>query len=208
MHEGEESPHVAASMGAVGGEDDGMQVDGGLSARVEGTPAYLPPEVINSDSARPSYPSDSWALGCVLVFCLSGRPLFYGPRQLVIDQQRYHFGAQLYETALGASGQTNLRYGDEKVVQFNASDNSIDSSNIHGLWSQGGPLQKSLVNALLCLDPDSRLSIRGACDHPFLVVGDGDSESERHSTDCDSDNGRLEPRSLHLHSEPRSKFLY
>ncbi len=40
--------------------------------RIEGTTAYLPPEVILG--AIPSKPADSWALGCVLYQCLAGRP--------------------------------------------------------------------------------------------------------------------------------------
>ena len=40
--------------------------------RVEGTTAYLPPEVVMG--AIPTISSDSWALGCVLFQCLSGRP--------------------------------------------------------------------------------------------------------------------------------------
>jgi serine/threonine protein kinase len=40
--------------------------------RVEGTTAYLPPEVVMG--AVPTIAADSWALGCVLYQCLSGRP--------------------------------------------------------------------------------------------------------------------------------------
>ncbi|KAG5176227.1 3-phosphoinositide-dependent protein kinase Serine/threonine protein phosphatase 2A, regulato [Tribonema minus] len=41
--------------------------------RVEGTAAYLAPEVARGAS-RPSFLSDAWALGCLLYHCLSGRP--------------------------------------------------------------------------------------------------------------------------------------
>ena len=40
--------------------------------RVEGTTAYLPPEVVMG--AVPTPAADSWAFGCVLYQCLSGRP--------------------------------------------------------------------------------------------------------------------------------------
>ena len=40
--------------------------------RIEGTTAYLPPEVVMG--AFPTPAADSWALGCVLYQCLSGRP--------------------------------------------------------------------------------------------------------------------------------------
>jgi serine/threonine protein kinase len=41
--------------------------------RIEGTLAYLPPEVIR-DGALPDQLADSWALGCVLFHCMAGRP--------------------------------------------------------------------------------------------------------------------------------------
>ena len=40
--------------------------------RVEGTAAYLAPEV--AMGGQPSYESDCWALGCLLYQCLAGRP--------------------------------------------------------------------------------------------------------------------------------------
>ena len=40
--------------------------------RIEGTTAYLPPEVVMGQT--PTYAADSWALGCVMYQCLSGRP--------------------------------------------------------------------------------------------------------------------------------------
>eukprot|EP00980_Cylindrotheca_fusiformis_P009674 scaffold2141_cov120-Cylindrotheca_fusiformis.AAC.9 len=40
--------------------------------RVEGTTAYLPPEVVLGEFPTPA--ADSWALGCVLYQCLTGRP--------------------------------------------------------------------------------------------------------------------------------------
>jgi serine/threonine protein kinase len=40
--------------------------------RIEGTTAYLPPEVVLGES--PTAAADSWALGCVMYQCLSGRP--------------------------------------------------------------------------------------------------------------------------------------
>mmetsp|Transcript_7926 Transcript_7926/g.11485 ORF Transcript_7926/g.11485 Transcript_7926/m.11485 type:complete len:203 (+) Transcript_7926:49-657(+) len=45
---------------------------GGDDLRIEGTTAYLPPEVVIG--GLPTYAADIWALGCVLFQCLSGRP--------------------------------------------------------------------------------------------------------------------------------------
>jgi serine/threonine protein kinase len=49
-------------------EDDDYDDD----YRIEGTVAYLPPEVVMG--AMPSPAADMWALGCVLYQCLTGRP--------------------------------------------------------------------------------------------------------------------------------------
>ncbi|CAM9217990.1 unnamed protein product, partial [Ectocarpus fasciculatus] len=46
---------------------------GNDDASIEGTPGYLPPEVLQL-GGLPDQLSDSWALGCTLEFCLSGRP--------------------------------------------------------------------------------------------------------------------------------------
>lgn len=43
----------------------------------EGTPGYLPPEVLMA-GVTPGWTVDYWSLGCVLYFCLYGRPKYYG----------------------------------------------------------------------------------------------------------------------------------
>jgi serine/threonine protein kinase len=55
-------------------DDEGSQeaCDIDDDARIEGTTAYLPPEVVMG--AFPTPAADSWALGCVIYQCLSGRP--------------------------------------------------------------------------------------------------------------------------------------
>lgn len=53
----------------TGGDSEHDQND---DIRIEGTTAYLPPEVVMGGFPTPA--ADSWALGCVLYQCLSGRP--------------------------------------------------------------------------------------------------------------------------------------
>ena len=53
----------------LGKEESGDSID---DNRLEGTTAYLPPEVVLG--GIPTISADSWALGCVLFQCLSGRP--------------------------------------------------------------------------------------------------------------------------------------
>lgn len=50
--------------------------------RLEGTPAYSPPEVLRL-RVSPGRQADAWALGCVTYFCIHGRPLYYGDTDAV-----------------------------------------------------------------------------------------------------------------------------
>jgi serine/threonine protein kinase len=63
-------PETSSSTDGPGIEEDVQELK--EDARVEGTTAYLPPEVVMG--AFPALLSDSWAFGCVLYQCLSGRP--------------------------------------------------------------------------------------------------------------------------------------
>ena len=51
--------------------------------RLEGTPAYLPPEILTKRVRLPGFAADAWALGCVAYFCLHGRPKFFGDNEQV-----------------------------------------------------------------------------------------------------------------------------
>lgn len=51
---------------------DEVDEDDNDDARIEGTTAFLPPEVVLG--GFPSKSADSWALGCVFFQCLAGRP--------------------------------------------------------------------------------------------------------------------------------------
>ena len=54
------------------GTNEFQQYDPNEDLRIEGTTNYLPPEVVLG--AFPSPAADSWALGCVMYQCLTGRP--------------------------------------------------------------------------------------------------------------------------------------
>jgi len=57
--------------------------------RIEGTTAYLPPEVVMG--SYPNKAADSWALGCVLVQCISGRPPLLGDNESSTKQKIVSF---------------------------------------------------------------------------------------------------------------------
>ena len=149
-----------------------------LDTRVEGTPAYLPPEVLNSDTVRPGLLSDAWALGCVAAFCLVGRPLFYGSRGAVQEQQ-VDFG-------------TVFRFGDqdesENEVESTKSGVKFGRQEGYGLYVQllhehattSGDDQparersheREFLRGLLHPEPSERVSVGEACRATFLLEGD------------------------------------
>ena len=67
-------PHVVMEEETKEGEEE-------EEGRVEGTLAYCPPEVLQGE--RPSFGTDSWAVGCLLFQCLIGRPPVHGSEQQV-----------------------------------------------------------------------------------------------------------------------------
>ncbi len=60
-------------------EEDERRACEELLQRVEGTAAYLPPEIARG-GGRPGFPADAWALGCLMLQCLSGRPPVLGDK--------------------------------------------------------------------------------------------------------------------------------
>lgn len=84
---------------------------------MEGTPAYCPLEVLTKTSPLNQL-SDSWALGCLTLFCLEGRPRFFGDIDEVINQIRRDF--QLVHTS-------DIVMSQDNKVTF--------TENGSGIWS-------------------------------------------------------------------------
>lgn len=105
--------------------------------RVEGTAAYLAPEVIRG--GVPSLLSDSWALGCLVYHCLSGRP----PVTANTDEET-----------------------KEGVVRFSISQGTSALSHLPASTS---PAASSLVTSLLMPDANLRLPISAVGSHPFFT---------------------------------------
>ncbi|CAB9506134.1 IPL1-related protein kinase 2 [Seminavis robusta] len=69
--------------------------------RIEGTTAYLPPEVVMG--AIPTPAADSWALGCVLYQCLSGRPPILEADEAMTRNRIVTFEASGGDASMGMS---------------------------------------------------------------------------------------------------------
>jgi serine/threonine protein kinase len=110
--------------------------------RVEGTTAYLPPEVILG--GVPSRAADSWALGCVIFQCIAGRP-----------------------PLLDLGGATMTK---QKIVTFEISSETSDSdfflenSEIRS-FSQSS---KNVIKRLLTKMPSERPDMRNIAEDDFF----------------------------------------
>lgn len=80
---------IEGEAGVVDSDDDADHESESESERLEGTAAYLAPELVRGGSASPA--SDAWALGCVIYFCLAGRPPVWAETQTQILAQIVSF---------------------------------------------------------------------------------------------------------------------
>lgn len=107
---------------------------------IEGTIAYLPPEVVLG--AFPTPASDMWALGCVLYQCLTGRPPLLDDNEELTRQKIVSFDHQ-------SSGQHDPLFGED-----HAKDVEEDA--------------KALIRKLLTRDSRQRLTTGQAADDAFF----------------------------------------
>ena len=113
--------------------------------RVEGTTAYLPPEVVLG--GIPSKASDSWSLGCCVFQCLSGRP-------------------PLLDTTENTTRQKIVTF------QLNHSDSNSDTERDFFLERNGSSSfssdSKTLIKSLLAKNPIERPSMSVVADFDFF----------------------------------------
>jgi serine/threonine protein kinase len=122
--------------------EDLQQYDPNDDLRIEGTTNYLPPEVVLG--AFPSPAADSWALGCVIYQCLTGRPP-------LIDEDE---------------ARTKSR-----IVSFDASDCKVDHCDVLFVDSHASnvePSARDLILALLSRSPAERPTMNQVADHDFF----------------------------------------
>jgi len=127
-------------------EEDALDSDE-EDTRIEGTTAYLPPEVVMG--AFPTITADSWALGCVLYQCLSGRP------------------------PLLESDDASTRH---RIVSFDAHEpaNVIDRLFEDKHASGIVPDARELIKCLLERDPLKRPGMQQTAQHSFFTSANVD----------------------------------
>lgn len=107
--------------------------------RIEGTTAYLPPEVVLGSLPTPA--ADSWALGCVLYQCLSGRPPI-----LEADESKTRSKIVTFDSA-----ESDPLFGPDQKHAADIPDNA-----------------KALIRSLLDRVSHQRPSMQQAAEHAFF----------------------------------------
>ena len=123
--------------------------------RIEGTTIYLPPEVISG--SFPTLAADSWALGCVLYQCLTGRPpiievdetlaknriVSFDIKDSQSDDKNNFFGddhaANIERSARDLITQLLNRHANERPTMNQVADHSFFQDNgidVFSLWLQ------------------------------------------------------------------------
>eukprot|EP00522_Entomoneis_paludosa_P017392 CAMPEP_0172450846 /NCGR_PEP_ID=MMETSP1065-20121228/9056_1 /TAXON_ID=265537 /ORGANISM="Amphiprora paludosa, Strain CCMP125" /LENGTH=571 /DNA_ID=CAMNT_0013202689 /DNA_START=1 /DNA_END=1716 /DNA_ORIENTATION=- len=97
MINGDDASNANSAGTDEGEKTDSRDIDMAEDSRVEGTTAYLPPEVVLG--AIPTPAADTWALGCVMYQCLSGRPPL-----MEIDDEATRHRIVTFDTGDGSGG--------------------------------------------------------------------------------------------------------
>lgn len=90
--------------------------------RIEGTTAYLPPEVVMGEF--PSLAADSWALGCVIYQCLSGRPPHLEADESATRSRIVSFDAE----GANSSGEQSSLFSDIHAVAIESNARALITS--------------------------------------------------------------------------------
>ena len=117
---------ASSSSGSAESSADGQPIrpdEWYIDKRLEGTPGYLPPEILQ-DRQAPNFLTDSWSLGCLLIFCLCGRPRYYGNDRQEVLQQIFH-DFNLVSTTNDSNG---IQTADDIHVRFD------ESSSFEDVW--------------------------------------------------------------------------
>ncbi len=139
-------------------DEAGKEEEDDEDERIEGTFAYLPPEVIR-DGTIPDTLADAWALGCLLYQCLLGKPPVF---------------TELQQGAGDADMKARVvRFAEERCRSSNGGDDDAFFSNSTeaSLLSNEAKL---LIKGLLAVDRSQRVTVEAAAMHPFFT---------QHSTD-------------------------
>ena len=129
------------------------------------TPEYLPPECLSlKQSQTESYLAaiDIWSVGVILLEIATGFPVWFSLKGM---------GERGQGKAISASGLFAMGSRDtQKIVerQHYVSRNVRETLKLYESWMVRDPQFLDLVERMLIIDPNKRLSIDAALEHPYL----------------------------------------
>ena len=127
---------------------------------------YRPPEVLLGIE---NYTTkvDSWSIGCIMAEMILGKPLFYGDCEIGQLSKIFQImGTPTEESWPGVSKLPEYKYTFPQWKPKNLSEMFPDFDK-DGL---------DLMCKFLQMDPDKRITIREALNHPFMEKFKGDGE--------------------------------
>jgi serine/threonine protein kinase len=130
-----------STAGEIGDDADEDEEE---DVRIEGTTAYLPPEVVMG--AFPTVAADAWALGCVTYQCLTGRP-------------------PLLEADDEATRNRIVSFD----VNVNASQSEVDRLFEDKHAAGITPEARDMIKSLLDRDPSKRPGMNQLAEHAFFT---------------------------------------
>jgi len=118
-------------------------------SRIEGTVAYLPPEVVLGSIPTPA--ADSWALGCVLYQCMSGRPPILEADDSMTRNRIVSFKHTSSNEMNQLQGDNDVLFGKDQKHAANIPDDA-----------------KALIRALLDREANKRPNMQQVAEHDFF----------------------------------------
>ena len=132
---------------------------------------YRPPEVLLGIE---NYTTkvDSWSIGCIMAEMINGKPLFPGDCEI---GQLF----KIFET-LGTPTEENWP-GVSKLPEYKLTFPQWHHKSVKSLFPDFDSDGLDLMEKFLEMDPDKRITIREALNHPFITKfkgGEGDSKDK------------------------------
>ncbi len=129
---------------------------------------YRPPEVLLGIE---NYTTkvDSWSIGCIIAEMILGKPLFYGDCEI----------GQLFKIfQIMGTPNEDIWPGVTKLPEYKYTFPQWKAKNLSEMFPDFDKDGLDLMTKCLMMDPDKRITIREALNHPFVKKFKNDSEAE------------------------------
>ncbi|XP_069048727.1 mitogen-activated protein kinase 12-like isoform X1 [Lepisosteus oculatus] len=140
---------------------------------------------VSNPSFPPFSPVDIWSVGCIMAEMISGKPLFKGNDHL----------DQLTEIMKVTGTPTQDFVGklqSQEAKNYIKSLPKVQKKDLQALFSSANPQAVSILEQMLVLDPERRISAAEALGHPYFAdFREPEEETEAQPFDNSLDNAEL-----------------